>query len=470
QDPVVHRDAVFLSFFTGHLVPLPGVDAGLFVLDRERRAELDLEPFEPLRDPPRGSYAPALFGSDLPFDLEARILAPARLDVVCGGELVERSERGERALWVYRTREPVASFAILAAAYATRVVGEDEIHHHAAHDYNLDTIQAALADAREVFGRSFGPYPHGLLRIVEFPRLADFAQSYPTLMPYSEAIGFLTNHADDPRHVDATYFVTAHEVAHQWWGYLASPAARPGAQVLVESLAEYSALLLIDETRGERERLVFLRQEEDGYLRRRDADSELPLARLQLEGQELWYNKGALVLYMLERRVGRPALCRALAQLVAQSRQGVGVDGRRRGGHPGLDDLRALVRAQRPDLDLDGFFADWFDAVVLPDPTLEAGASLRDEGGSWSVAFTATNRGDGEARVRVEPVRGAWRAERRVTEQADYEIGAPLELVLEPGRSVSGMVTSRFRPEALVIDRLHETIDFDRANNVLALE
>ncbi|HVS18794.1 MAG TPA: hypothetical protein VMT18_09370, partial [Planctomycetota bacterium] len=45
QDTFVHRDAVFLSYFTGNLVPLQGVDAGLFVLDRERRAELDLEPF-----------------------------------------------------------------------------------------------------------------------------------------------------------------------------------------------------------------------------------------------------------------------------------------------------------------------------------------------------------------------------------------------------------------------------------------
>lgn len=470
QGTFVHRDAVFLSYFEGQLVPLPGVDASLFVLGRERRAELDLEPFEPLREPAPGAFAPAVIGSDLPFQLEARVLAPARLDVLSGGERVERSERGEKALSVFRTREPVASFAVLAAAYATRAVDEDEIHHHAAHDYNLDTIQAALADSREVFGRLFGAYPHGLLRIAEFPRLASFAQSYPTLMPYSEAIGFLTHHADDPRDIDATYFVTAHEVAHQWWGYLESPAAAPGAQVLSESLAEYSALLLIDEKHGERERLVFLQQEEDTYLRRRDADTEVPLARLQFEGNELWYQKGGLVLYMLERRIGRAALCRALAQLVARSRPGQGPDGKRSGGHPTLGDLRALVRAESPTEDLETFFAEWFDAVVLPDPTFEGPGRRRDEGGSWSVDFTAVNRGDGHVRVRVEPVRGTWRADRRGSQEDEHEIGEALELVLAPGESVSGMVTSRFQPEALVIDRLHETIDFDRSNNVLTLE
>lgn len=469
QNTFVHRDAVFLSFFAGHLVPLPGVDASLFVLDRERRAELGLEPFEPLRDPPRGAWAGTAFGSDLPFQLEARIRAPARLDVLCGGELVERSERGELALSTFRTREPVASFAILAAQYEQRSVGDDQIHHYAAHAYNLDTIQTALADAREVFARRFGPYPHGLLRIAEFPRLAGFAQSYPTLMPYSEAIGFLTHHADDPRHVDATYFVTAHEVAHQWWGYLESPAARPGAQVLSESLAEYSALLLIDERRGERERLVFLQQEEDAYLRRREADTEVPLARLQLEGDELWYHKGALVLYMLERRIGREALCAALSRLVADFRQDVDAAGGGRGGHPGLDDLRERLRAARPEVDLEPFFADWLDAVVLPDLTFDGPAQTRDEGGSWSVEFTAVNRGQGRVRVCVEAAAGAWRAERRAAEDAQYALGEPLEIALAPGESVRGMVTARFEPEALVIDRLHETIDFDRTNNVLDL-
>lgn len=469
QNTFVHRDAVFLSYFEGHLLPLPGVDPALFVLDRERRAELGLEPFEPLRDPPNGSWAGTAFGSDLPFELEARILAPARLDVLTGGVLVGRSERGLNALSTFRTQEPVASFAILAADYERRAVGQDEIHYHAAHAYNLDTIQSALADAREVFGRCFGPYPHGLLRIAEFPRLAGFAQSYPTLMPYSESIGFLTHHADDPRHIDATYFVTAHEVAHQWWGYLASPAARPGAQVLSESLAEYSALLLIDEKRGERERLVFLQQEEDNYLRRREADTELPLARLQYEGDELWYHKGALVLYMLERRIGRAALCQALSQYVADFRQIQDADGRRRGGHPGLDDLRERLRAARPDVDLDAFFEDWFDAVVLPDLTFEGTPRARDEGGNWTVEFTAVNRGQGRAWVRVEPVRGDWRAERRAEEGADFAIGEALELALAPGERVRGLVTARFEPDSLVIDRLHETIDFDRTNNVLDL-
>lgn len=470
QDTFVHRDAVFLSSFEGHLVPLPGVDASLFVLGVERRAELGLEPFEPLRDPPRGTPAPALFGSDLPFQLEARILAPARLDVLCGGELVARSERGEQALWTYRTREGVASFAILAADYAQRAVGRDEIHHHAAHDYNLDTIQAALAQAREVFERRFGPYPHGLLRIAEFPRLADFAQSYPTLMPYSESIGFLTHHAGDPRRIDATYFVTAHEVAHQWWGYLVSPAARPGAQVLVESLAEYSALLLIDEQRGERERLVFLQQEEDNYLRRRNADRELPLARLQMEGGELWYHKGGLVLYMLERRMGREALCAALASLVADFRAGLDAQGARRGGHPGLDDLRERLRAARPDLDLEPFFQDWFDSVVLPDLAFEGPVRKRREGGNWTVEFTAVNRGKGRTLVCVEPVRGAWRADRRGDEPEPAQFGDALRLALDPGASVRAMVTSHFEPQALVIDRLHETIDFDRTDNTVELD
>jgi ABC-2 type transport system permease protein len=476
QGTFLHRDATFLSYYEGHLVPLPGIDLSLFLSDRERRRRHGRASFAPLKEAVAGAYVPSLFGSDRPFQLEARILAPAGQSVLCAGELIAREPEGGRERFTYRTREAVAAFAILAADYATQSAGDDEIHYHAEHTYNLDTISAALVDGRRVFSAAFGPYPHRLLRIAEFPRLATFAQSYPTLMPYSEAIGFLTNHKNDPRHVNPTYFVTAHEIAHQWWGYLASPGMLPGSQVLSESLAEYSAMLLIDELRGERERLVFLKQEEDAYLRRRDPDTELPLARLQLEGQEVWYNKGGLVFYMLERQIGRERLCAALASFVARWRSSpAGETPRdetlaRAAGHPGIADLLDELRASQGRQSLDWFYEQWFEQVIVPDMAFVSTPLLRDEGGSWSVEFTATNLGTGRLPVRIEAVRGSWRPDRfGALAEGEFEHGEPLLLWLEPGQTARGVVASRFRPEALVIDRLFETIDFDRTNNVSEL-
>lgn len=470
QSSFLHARAVFLNSFSPQLTPLPGLDAGLFLGDRERRATYGLAPFEPLKAPADGAYVPALLGQDRPFDLVANIRAPRGLSVLCTGELVERRAEPSSEVWSYRSEAPVRSFAVLAADYSRASEGEDEIFHHASHTYNLDTISAALADARREFQASFGSYPHRRLRIAEFPRLARFATSFPTLMPYSESIGFLTHHAQDSRRIDATYFVTAHEVAHQWWAYIESPGLAPGAQVLSESLAEYSALFLIDTTRGERERLVFLKQEEDRYLRQRDPDTEVALADLQLQGAELWYAKGCLVLYMLERQLGRERLHAALSNFVARWR----VDTRdppptsvaARRGHPTLDDLLAELRATHPGESFQWFYETWFERVVLPDMAFEGVPTLSRDGERWSVEFVATNLGEGRLPVRVEAVAGPWRPEQR-GEDEEFEVSGNVLLWLEPGKSARGMLTCDFEPQFVVIDRLYECIDFDRTNNAV---
>jgi len=243
--------------------------------------------------------------------------------------------------------------------------------------------------------------------------------------------------------------------------------------VLSESLAEYSAMVLIDETRGERDRLVFLKQEEDAYLRRRDPDTELPLARLQLEGAPVWYNKGALVFYMLERQIGRARLMQGLASFVARWRD-LPQGGRRpvasgaalAHGHPTVRDLLDELRLAHRGEALEWFYSTWFDQVLVPDMALDSTPLLREEGGTWTVEFTATNLGQGRLPVQVEAVSGDWRPDRAgALSPGGSEHGEPVRLWLEPGHSTRGLVSARFRPEALVIDRLYECIDFDRTNN-----
>ena len=46
------------------------------------------------------------------------------------------------------------------------------------------------------------------MRIMEFPRYAEFAQSFPGTVPYSEAIGFVLN-IDDEKDVDMAFYVTS---------------------------------------------------------------------------------------------------------------------------------------------------------------------------------------------------------------------------------------------------------------------
>lgn len=467
QATFVHRSAVMLNSYAPHLLPVPGLAPYLFLLDPEEREDRGLAELELLRDRSGEAFVPTAFGSDTPYELEIRIDAPARLTAIAGGQRVHRRVLGDRAVTTWRSDAPVSAFAVLAAEYERAVQGDDEVYYHARHTYNLDTVLEALRDSRRVFARSFGPYPHRQLRIVEFPRLASFAQSFPTTMPYSESIGFLTNHREAGRFIDATYFVTAHEVAHQWWGYVVEPGASLGAQVLSESLAEYSAMLVMDETRGERERLVFLKSEEDAYIRRRDPDRERALAELAYEGAYAWYNKGSMVFYMLERQIGRPALVGALRRFAdawRSDRPGA------EPSHPTLPDLLAELRRAHPSMDLEWFYETWFQEVVIPDMALKSAELLRDPDG-FRVEVVAENRGQGRLPVRVEATRGRWDlAEDGQDWNRDFQAGEPITLWLEPGQEARGTLLLDFEPEEVILDRLFECLDFDRTNNRMPLE
>ena len=99
--------------------------------------------------------------------------------------------------------------------------------------------------------RNFGPYQHQQVRILEFPRYARFAQSLPNTIPYSEAIGFIAR-VEQTDDIDYPFYVTAHEVAHQWWAHQVIGADVQGATMLSETLAQYSALMVMEKEYGAR--------------------------------------------------------------------------------------------------------------------------------------------------------------------------------------------------------------------------
>ena len=99
-----------------------------------------------------------------------------------------------------------------------------EIYHHRTHRYNVDRMIDAVKKSLDYLTGEFAPYQHRQVRIVEFPRYRGFAQSLPNTIPYSESIGFIARlDEDDDEAIDYVFYVTAHEVAHQWW-------AAPGGQ------------------------------------------------------------------------------------------------------------------------------------------------------------------------------------------------------------------------------------------------
>ena len=201
------------------------------------------------------------------------------------------------------------------------LVGHDqdvaiEIYYHRGHEYNVDNMIQSTKDSLDYFTRSFSPYQHRQVRIIEFPRYHTFAQSFPNTIPYSEGIGFVARvDPNDPDDIDYPYYVTAHEVAHQWWAYQVIGGNVQGATMLSETMAQYSALMVMKRKVGPDQMRRFLRYELDRYLQGRATErkKELPLARNENQGY-IHYRKGSLVMYALQDYLGEEKLNGAIAE------------------------------------------------------------------------------------------------------------------------------------------------------------
>lgn len=185
-----------------------------------------------------------------------------------------------------------------------------EIFHHPTHTYNLDRFVKGVKHSMDYFSENYGPYQYRQMRILEFPRYSTFAQSFPNTVPFAESFGWVGDFSD-PNDLDYVYTVTAHEVAHQWWGHQISPSATRGANQISESMAEYSSLMVMKKEYGVDAMQKFLKEELDLYLRSRANESKFEKTLLDNDNQTyVWYRKGGLILYGLQDLIGEDNLNR----------------------------------------------------------------------------------------------------------------------------------------------------------------
>ena len=234
-----------------------------------------------------------------------------------------------------------------------------EIYYLPSHTRDLDKMMEASKGGLEYYTKNYGPYQFDQYRIIEFPRYRTFAQSFPNTVPFSEGIGFI-GRLVRPDDIDFTTFVTAHELAHQWWGHQLVGGMEKGSNMMSESLAEYSALRVMQKKYGDEHMRRFLKHELDGYLRGRAGEvrHEPPLVLVQNEPY-VWYQKGSMAFYALSDAIGEDKLNLALREFLEKWKM----------NGPPYPDTRGLVEALRSQTppELQYMVTDLFETITLYD-------------------------------------------------------------------------------------------------------
>ena len=256
------------------------------------------------------------------------------------------------------------------------------VYYQDGHDWNVEKMLRAMGASLDYYRSNFGPYQFNYARIVEFPGYQSFAQAFAGTMPYSESIGFVAN-TNDPEKIDFTTYVVAHEMAHQYWAHQVIGADMQGGTLTSETLAQYSALMVMKRLYGPDKIRRFLKYELDSYLRNRKGEvvEEVPLERVENQ-QYVHYRKGAVVMYLLQERLGEAAVNRALERFLARFRFK---------GAPYLRsvDLVDEFRKEAMTPEQAQLIADLFERITLYDLKV-TDASTRRDGKGWLTTMTVT--------------------------------------------------------------------------------
>lgn len=454
------------SYFDRRLLPFIGYEPGLEVTDDAQRKRFSLPPQPAMPGPgdaaARRHWSRYRDGGHMQIETIVGT-APDQIAVVPGvlrRTWTENGRRyfhsGSRVPETFRTAVFSARYGVHESRWRNVAL---QIFHHPPHRANLDRMMAGMKASLDYYTSAFGPYPYRELRVVEVPPYSIQGRAFPSALALSE-LSFITR--TGPGLVDLTFFATAHEVAHQWWGGQVRPAQAKGRGFVSESLANYSAMLVTEKVLGPAEAHRVYEFQMNRYLRGRgETGKDAPLLEVD-DVRHVSYGKGAVAMYTLREHIGTEAVNGALRRFL-EKYGGSGPP------YPTSLDLYAELRAVTPS-SLHPLLVDLFETITLWDVKTQSAAARRLPDGTYEVTLEVMaqkSRADG---IGVE-------TETPMNDLVEVGIFAPEKnepFYLTRHRIRTGNQTLRIivphKPSRAGVDPNRKLIERDRGDNVVEVE
>jgi hypothetical protein len=315
----------------------------------------------------------------------------------------------------------------------------------------LQEIASEIASALEFFAVRFGPPALPTLTVAPVP--GRFGQGFPGLI-YLSTMSYLAPQNKAIRSLDAhgrlffSDILQAHETAHQWWGNVVTSAGYHD-EWLMEALADYSALLYLENKNGSQPVALALDSYKTNLLQPANGqtvESTGPIVLgLRLENSQapnayynITYGKGSWIMHMLRRRMGDDRFLAMLADLRKEYER-----------KPlSTEDFRLLASRflpeKSPDPQLENFFDQWVYGTGIP--SLKLSYAVKGKGAALRLNGTVTQSdvaSDFSVLAPVEIQLGHGKTLTQWVRTAEGAVtfsvalpGAPVKVQLDPNASV----------------------------------
>jgi ABC-2 type transport system permease protein len=387
---------------------------------------------------------------------------------IAPGYPVSQSVVGGRRTVRFVADSPILNFfSAQSARYAVSTVPYKgvniSVYYDPQHPWNVGRIQKAMEAGLDYYQANYSPYQFHQVRVLEFPDpQGQFAQSFANTIPWSEGIFFIADERD-PEKIDMVTYVGAHELGHQWWAHQVIGAEEQGGTMLSETLAQYSAAMVMKHMYGPDMMRKFLKFELDSYLRARGGDilEEEPLERVENQGY-IHYRKGSLVMYRLQDEIGEDAVNRALRHLLH--------DYAFKGPpYPTSAELVKDIRQEAP-ADKQQLITDLFEKITLYNVKASHAVAEKRPDGRYDLTFTVDARkvyADGSGHETAAPMNetlevGAFDVDPNGSGYNQGKVIAVQRVPIHSGVQTVSMVVAR-APRFAGVDPYSELIDRDAA-------
>ena len=295
------------------------------------------------------------------FTADVTLTVPTSMTVVHNGARATRIERGDVQLVHWTSDRPIAGLALVAGSYELTSKQSDGITYrlYLPHGMQLDRARLldTMATANHTLDERYGP--SGFKQITMF--VDDTFQR-----AFNDGSGVVGMALRYLRTGDYGFGITAHEIAHNWWGGTVAEkwlAPGTGGEWIVEGFAEFSSLVAAEAVYG-RDALTrrlageFFDPARQGIIANM---SVLDNALAEARARDTIYRKGAYVAFMLRGVLGDETYFRALHQFLERFRFQHATD----------HDLQQVLQ-QATAQDLTPYFTDWVRSDKLADLSLDS--------------------------------------------------------------------------------------------------
>ncbi len=258
-------------------------------------------------------------------NFDAIISTSADQTAVSTGELVKKYSKNNRRYFQYKAKDIPFRFAVSSARYTIQKSNYNdisiEILHEPKHNQNISHLINSIKKTMQYCETNFGKYPYKTIRFAEISSFTKgfAATAYPATIYVNEAQFHLNLTQGEGQ--DIINELAGHELSHQWWGNaLLKPDYREGSGVLIETLAQYTQLMLYKNEYGIVKMQEMVELYKEMYESQKAFSGEEALYNSDPNNANVIYNKGLVKMYDLYLLIGEENINLALKRLLTKHR------------------------------------------------------------------------------------------------------------------------------------------------------